>query len=101
MFVNCNVGFINNPNIIGLKTIKINNNNNYKFKNNLLILRCNNELKNQLTNTNKCIHSLNIGILGNYACGNMNISSPTLIVLYSFLLYFLILKLFLTIKIKE
>ena len=97
LFVNCNYCFITNTNMFSLKTIKTIN-----YKNNILVLKCKNNLNNEIEAINKSILVINMSIYAvNYACGITDISKSSLIILYISLLYLLISKFILINKKNE
>ena len=96
LFANCNNCFITtNSNMFSLKTIKTTNYKNINYKNNILALKSKNNLDNDIAEVNSSILIINMGIFANYACGVTDIRSPSLLLLYSFLLYLSITKIIL------
>jgi hypothetical protein len=81
--------------MFSLKTIKTTNYKNVNYKNNILALKSKNNLDNDIAEVNSSILIINMGIFTNYACGNTDIKSPSLFLLYSFLFYFLLTKIIL------
>ena len=83
--------------MFSLKTIKTTN-----YKNNILALKCKNNLNNEIEAINKSILVINMGIYAvNYACGITDKSKPSLIILYISLFYLLLSRLILINKKNE